>query len=127
MATAAGTAGERVDGVRSVSDVPVGDIPCYPKHEAVIPQHLTYVSAERWPEERSRTIERRWTGTVGAGSRSPDYYGDINHLRITGRVRRDLSEFAINSKLPSSSHREGERAPICSPRPLQRGRAYDRR
>lgn len=42
-----------------------------------------------------------WEGG-GAGSRSPDYRGDINHLRVT---QRDLSEFAINSKLPSSSRR----------------------
>jgi hypothetical protein len=33
---------------------------------------------------------------------------DINHPRVTGR--RDLSEFAINSKLPSSSRREKARA-----------------
>lgn len=63
---------------RRVSGVPVGDIPCYPKHEAVIPQHLPYVSAAM----AGRTSRR--TGTTGgwsagAGSRSPDYHGDINH------------------------------------------------
>jgi hypothetical protein len=50
-----------------VSGVPLGDIPCYPKHEAVIPQHLPYVSAAYDGRKNGRDGARGWGGKPVSG------------------------------------------------------------
>lgn len=80
--------------------------------------HSTYRTVKRRDGRKNgrRTTERtsEWTtrGDGLAGRLVAPYYREETLITRASRGQRDLSEFAINSKLPSSSssHREGARA-----------------
>lgn len=89
--------------VDSVSGVPVGDIPCYPKHEAVIPQHLPYVK-RRDGRKNGGGPNGRMDHARGGKLVSPYYRGDINH-----RARHAASAISVNLQLIRNCRRRRRR------------------
>lgn len=104
-----------------VSGVPVGDIPCYPKHEAVIPQHLPYVSAAMAGRTTRRTDRGREEGReaglrITAGtlitSASPSVIS-VN-LQLIRNCRHRREERVVYIVYRGGPMRTGARSPVMN-------------